>query len=199
MEGNTSSERRKVALITGINGQDGVYISELLLEKGYVVHGIIRRCSSFNTGRILHLLEDKTLSERFVLHYGDMQDSTNLLSIVAKVLPDEVYNLAAQSHVKVSFEMPEYTGSVDGLGTLRLLDAIRAIPGLAQKTRFYQASSSELYGGVSTEPLNESSRMVPRSPYSIAKLYAYWIVKLYRDAYGMFASNGILFNHESPR
>jgi len=188
----------KVALITGVTGQDGAYLSELLLEKGYLVHGIKRRSSSFNTGRVEHLYQDPHVSnQRFVLHYGDMTDATNLIRIVQQTQPDEIYNLAAQSHVQVSFETAEYTANADGLGPLRLLEAIRLL-GLANKTRFYQASTSELYGGTQTTSQNELTPFNPRSPYAVAKLYAYWIVVNYREAYGMHASNGILFNHESP-
>lgn len=190
----------KVALMTGITGQDGSYLAELLLEKGYAVHGIIRRSSSFNTGRIEHLYQDQHTAGdvRVVLHYGDLTDSTNLVHILRKVQPDEVYNLAAQSHVKVSFEMAEYTANVDGLGTLRLLDAIRTA-GLDKKVRFYQASTSELYGKVQEVPQSEKTPFYPRSPYAVAKQFAYWTVVNYREAYGMHALNGILFNHESPR
>lgn len=189
----------KVALITGITGQDGSYLSELLLSKGYTVHGIIRRSSSFNTGRIEHLYQDIHENDvRFILHYGDLTDSTNLVHIFRKVNPDEVYNLAAQSHVKVSFEMAEYTANVDGLGTLRLLDAIRTA-GLTKKVKFYQASTSELYGKIQERFQSETTPFYPRSPYAVAKLFAYWIVVNYREAYGMHATNGILFNHESPR
>lgn len=183
---------RKTALITGITGQDGSYLAEFLLEKGYEVHGILRRSSSFNTSRIDHIFD------KVNLHYGDLVDSSNLASIMAKVKPDEVYNLAAQSHVKVSFEEPEYTAQADGVGTLRLLEAIRTV-GLEKTTRFYQASTSELYGMVQEVPQKETTPFYPRSPYAVAKLYAYWIVVNYREAYEMFASNGILFNHESPR
>lgn len=189
---------RKVALITGITGQDGAYLAELLLEKGYIVHGIKRRSSSFNTNRIEHLYEDPHVENpRFILHFGDMTDSTNLIRVVQETQPDEIYNLAAQSHVQVSFETPEYTANADGTGTLRLLEAIRLL-GLTKKTRFYQASTSELYGKVQEVPQNETTPFYPRSPYAAAKLYAYWIVVNYREAYGMHASNGILFNHESP-
>ncbi|HSV03165.1 MAG TPA: GDP-mannose 4,6-dehydratase [Phenylobacterium sp.] len=192
------AERRKVALITGATGQDGAYLAELLLQKGYTVHGVKRRSSSFNTGRIEHLYQDPHEAEqRFILHYGDMTDSTNLIRIVQLVQPDEIYNLAAQSHVQVSFETAEYTANADALGTLRLLEAIRIL-GLEGKTRFYQASTSELYGKVVETPQSERTPFNPRSPYAAAKLYAYWIVVNYRDAYGMHASNGILFNHESP-
>ncbi len=188
----------KRALITGITGQDGSYLAELLLEKGYEVHGIIRRSSSFNTGRIDHLFQDSHEEEkRFFLHYGDLTDSTNLIRIVKDVRPDELYNLAAQSHVKVSFDVPEYTANADALGTLRLLEAIRIL-GLEKKTRFYQASTSELFGS-SSPPQNEMTPFQPCSPYGVAKLYSYWIVVNYRNAYGTHASNGILFNHESPR
>jgi GDPmannose 4,6-dehydratase len=190
---------RKVALITGITGQDGSYLAELLLEKGYEVHGIIRRSSSFNTGRVEHLYIDRhKTNAKFFLHYGDLSDSTNLVHILNKVQPTEVYNLAAQSHVQVSFEMAEYTGNVDGLGTLRLLDAIRTA-GMTKRVRFYQASTSELYGKVRETPQSETTPFYPRSPYAVAKQYAFWIVVNYREAYDMFACNGILFNHESPR
>ncbi|TBU24280.1 GDP-mannose 4,6-dehydratase [Dichomitus squalens] len=191
--------KRKVALISGITGQDGSYLAELLLEKGYDVHGIIRRSSSFNTSRLNDLYVD--LHERpthFKLHYGDLTDSTNLVYIIANVRPTEVYNLGAQSHVKVSFEMAEYTGDVDGLGTLRLLDAIRTC-GFEKAVRFYQASTSELYGKVVETPQSEKTPFYPRSPYGVAKLYGFWITVNYREAYGMYACNGILFNHESPR
>ena len=189
---------RKRAVITGITGQDGAYLAELLLEKGYEVHGIKRRTSLFNTSRIDHLYEDPHLEERrFILHYGDMTDSSSLLHVMQKVQPDEVYNLAAQSHVKVSFENPEYTANADGMGVLRLLEAIRTL-GLEKKTRFYQASTSELYGMVQEVPQRETTPFYPRSPYAVAKLYGYWITVNYREAYGMYACNGILFNHESP-
>ncbi|MEI6639895.1 MAG: GDP-mannose 4,6-dehydratase, partial [Chlorobium sp.] len=189
----------KVALITGITGQDGSYLAEFLLEKGYEVHGIKRRASSLNTQRIDHLYQDPHINHRhFVLHYGDLTDSSNLTRIIAEVQPDEVYNLGAQSHVAVSFESPEYTADVDGMGTLRLLEAIRFL-GLEKKTRFYQASTSELYGLVQEIPQRETTPFYPRSPYAVAKLYAYWITVNYREAYGMYACNGILFNHESPR
>ena len=188
---------QKVALITGVTGQDGAYLSELLLSKGYVVHGIKRRSSSFNTGRIEHLYQDPHEPDpRFILHFGDMTDATNLIRIVQQTQPDEIYNLAAQSHVQVSFETAEYTANADALGPLRLLEAIRLL-GLAEKTRFYQASTSELYGGT-PPPQDELTRFAPRSPYAAAKLYAYWMVVNYREAYGLHASNGILFNHESP-
>ena len=193
------SSSRKRALITGVTGQDGSYLSELLLEKGYEVHGLKRRASSFNTDRVDHLYQDPHEEDvRFRLHYGDMTDSTNLIRIVQEVQPDEIYNLAAQSHVAVSFETPEYTANADGIGTLRLLEAIRIL-GLEEKTRFYQASTSELYGKVRETPQSELTPFYPRSPYAAAKLYAYWITVNYREAYGMFATNGILFNHESPR
>ncbi|GJD65089.1 GDP-mannose 4,6-dehydratase [Methylobacterium frigidaeris] len=194
----TVDRSKKVALITGVTGQDGAYLSEILLQKGYVVHGIKRRSSSFNTGRIEHLYQDPhVLDQRFVLHYGDMTDSTNLIRVIQQVQPDEIYNLAAQSHVQVSFETPEYTANADGIGTLRILEAIRIL-GLTRHTRFYQASTSELYGLVQQVPQSETTPFYPRSPYAAAKLYAYWIVVNYREAYGMHASNGILFNHESP-
>lgn len=184
--------------MTGVTGQDGAYLSELLLEKGYTVHGLKRRSSSFNTGRIEHLYQDPhVLNQRFILHYGDMTDATNLIRVVQQVNPDEIYNLAAQSHVQVSFETPEYTANSDALGTLRLLEAIKLL-GLTGKTRFYQASTSELYGKVQEVPQRETTPFYPRSPYAAAKLYAYWIVVNYREAYGLHASNGILFNHESP-
>lgn len=189
---------QKVALVTGATGQDGAYLIELLLSKGYIVHGVKRRSSSFNTGRIEQFYQDPHESDvRFHLHYGDMTDSTNLLRIVQEVQPDEIYNLAAQSHVQVSFETPEYTANADAVGTLRLLEAIRIL-GLEKKCRFYQASTSELYGLVQEVPQSEKTPFYPRSPYAAAKLYAYWIVVNYREAYGMHASNGILFNHESP-
>ncbi len=188
----------KVALITGVTGQDGAYLAELLLDKGYIVHGIKRRSSLFNTDRIDHLYQDKHESRvNFFLHYGDLTDSTNLIRIIQEVQPDEIYNLAAQSHVKVSFETPEYTANSDALGTLRILEAVRIL-GLEKKTRFYQASTSELYGLVQEIPQKETTPFYPRSPYGVAKLYAFWITKNYREAYNMFACNGILFNHESP-
>ncbi|HPG96119.1 MAG TPA: GDP-mannose 4,6-dehydratase [Rectinema sp.] len=188
----------KTALITGITGQDGKYLAELLLEKGYSVHGIKRRSSSFNTQRIDHIYTDPHKSDSlFMLHYGDLTDSTNLIRLIEELQPDEIYNLAAQSHVKVSFEVPEYTANVDALGTLRLLEAIRLL-GLEKKTRFYQASTSELFGRAQESPQRESTPFYPRSPYAVAKLYAYWITVNYREAYGVHASNGILFNHESP-
>lgn len=189
---------RKTALITGITGQDGAYLAELLLSKGYDVHGIKRRSSSFNTGRIDHLYQDPHDNNvRLSLHYGDMTDATNLIRIVQEVQPDEIYNLAAQSHVQVSFETAEYTANSDAMGTLRLLEAVRLL-GLLKRTRFYQASTSELYGKVQEVPQSETTPFYPRSPYAAAKLYAYWITVNYREAYGMHASNGILFNHESP-
>ena len=189
----------KKALITGITGQDGSYLAEFLLEKGYEVHGIKRRSSVFNTQRVDHIYEDPHVpQQRFALHYGDLADSSNLTRIMAEVRPDEVYNLGAQSHVAVSFEAPEYTADVDGIGTLRLLEAIRFL-GLEKTTRFYQASTSELFGKVHETPQKETTPFHPRSPYGVAKLYAYWIVVNYREAYGMYACNGILFNHESPR
>ena len=189
---------KKVALITGVTGQDGAYLSEFLLKKGYKVHGIKRRSSLFNTDRIDHLYEDPHVDNRnFFLHYGDLTDSTNLLRIIQEVQPDEIYNLGAMSHVKVSFEMPEYTGNVDGLGALRLLEAVRAL-GLEKKSRIYQASTSELYGKVQETPQSEATPFYPRSPYAVAKMYAYWATVNYREAYDMFACNGILFNHESP-
>ena len=190
--------RKKIALITGITGQDGSYLAELLLEKNYEVHGIKRNTSLLNTGRIDHLYEDPHFKRSaLTLHYGDMTDSSSLLRIIAKVKPDEIYNLAAQSHVGVSFEEPEYTANSDALGVLRMLEGIRSL-GLASTTRFYQASTSELYGKVQETPQSESTPFYPRSPYGVAKLYAYWIVVNYREAYGMYACNGILFNHESP-
>lgn len=190
---------RPSALITGITGQDGSYLAELLLEKGYEVHGIKRRASSFNTGRIDHLYQDPhELDPRLVLHYGDLTDSTNLIRIIQQVQPDEIYNLGAQSHVQVSFEAPEYTANSDALGTLRILEAVRMLD-LTTKTRIYQASTSELYGLVQETPQKETTPFYPRSPYGVAKLYAYWITVNYREAYGMYACNGILFNHESPR
>ncbi len=187
----------KKALITGVTGQDGAYLSELLLAKGYEVHGLKRRSSSFNTGRIDHLHVDEYAGSDFHLHYSDMVDSSSLISLVNDIQPDEIYNLAAQSHVKVSFEMPEYTANADGIGTLRLLEAIRLLK-LEDKTKFYQASTSELYGKVREVPQNENTPFYPRSPYAAAKMYAYWITVNYREGYGIFGSNGILFNHESP-
>src|ERR1700742_1755946 len=189
---------KKVALITGVTGQDGAYLAELLLEKGYTVHGIKRRSSSFNTGRIEHLYQDPhEANQRFILHFGDMTDATNLIRVVQQIQPDEIYNLAAQSHVQVSFETAEYTANADGIGVLRLLEAIRILK-LEEKIRFYQASTSELYGKVQETPQRETTPFYPRSPYAAAKLYAYWITVNYREAYGMHASNGILFNHEGP-
>ena len=189
----------KKALLTGITGQDGSYLAELLLEKGYEVHGIIRRSSSFNTGRIDHLYQDPHVNGRTLfLHYGDLGDSSSLIKLVYEIQPDEIYNLAAQSHVRVSFDSPEFTGDVDALGAMRLLEAIH-LTGLDKKTRFYQASTSELFGLVQEVPQKETTPFYPRSPYAVAKLYAYWAVRNYREAYGIFASNGILFNHESPR
>jgi GDPmannose 4,6-dehydratase len=188
----------KVALITGVTGQDGAYLSDLLLSKGYIVHGIKRRSSLFNTDRIDHIYEDPHINNRhFILHYGDLNDSTNLIRIIQEVQPDEIYNLGAMSHVKVSFDTPEYTANADGIGTLRILEAVRLL-GLTQKTKIYQASTSELYGLVQEVPQSEKTPFYPRSPYAVAKLYAYWITVNYREAYGMFACNGILFNHESP-
>ncbi|BEE11210.1 GDP-mannose 4,6-dehydratase [Aeromonas dhakensis] len=193
------SMNKKVALITGVTGQDGSYLAEFLLEKGYQVHGIKRRASSFNTQRIDHIYQDPHIEhQNFVLHYGDLTDSSNLTRIIQEVQPDEVYNLGAQSHVAVSFESPEYTADVDAMGTLRLLEAIRLL-GLEKKTRFYQASTSELFGLVQEIPQRETTPFYPRSPYAVAKLYAYWITVNYREAYGLYACNGILFNHESPR
>ncbi len=193
------SRKRKTALITGVTGQDGSYLAEFLLAKGYQVHGIKRRASLFNTSRVDHIYEDQHAENaRFKLHYGDLSDTSNLTRLIRDIEPDEVYNLGAQSHVAVSFEAPEYTADVDGIGTLRLLEAIRFL-GLEQKTRFYQASTSELYGLVQEAPQRESTPFHPRSPYAVAKLYAYWITVNYREAYGMYACNGILFNHESPR
>ncbi len=189
----------KVALITGVTGQDGSYLAEFLLEKGYIVHGIKRRASLFNTDRVDHLYQDPHIDHRnFVLHYGDLSDSSNLTRIIQQTQPDEIYNLGAQSHVAVSFESPEYTADVDGMGALRILEAIRIL-GLEKKTRFYQSSTSELYGLVQEIPQKETTPFYPRSPYAVAKLYAYWITVNYREAYGMYACNGILFNHESPR
>ncbi|MBT3091550.1 MAG: GDP-mannose 4,6-dehydratase [Candidatus Thiodiazotropha sp. (ex Lucina pensylvanica)] len=188
----------KIALITGITGQDGAYLAEFLLKKGYEVHGLKRRASSFNTDRIDHLYQDPHTKKRdFILHYGDLTDSTNLIRAIQEIHPDEIYNLAAQSHVAVSFETPEYTANADAIGTLRLLEAIRIL-GLEKKTRFYQASTSELFGKVQETPQNETTPFYPRSPYACAKLYSYWITINYREAYGMYACNGILFNHESP-
>lgn len=189
---------KKVALITGVTGQDGAYLSELLLQKNYIVHGIKRRSSSFNTARIDHLYQDPHVKNRnFILHYGDLSDSSNIIRIIQEVQPDEIYNLGAMSHVKVSFDSPEYTADIDGLGTLRILEAIRIL-NLQEKTKIYQASTSELFGLVQETPQNEQTPFYPRSPYGVAKLYAYWIAVNYREAYGIFACNGILFNHESP-
>lgn len=187
----------KVALITGVTGQDGAYLAAFLLKKGYIVHGIKRRSSSFNTGRIDHLYQDPFEASNFFLHYGDLTDATNLIRVIQEVQPDEIYNLGAQSHVQVSFETPEYTANSDAIGTLRVLEAIRIL-GLCNKTRFYQASTSELYGKAQEVPQSEKTPFYPRSPYAAAKLYAYWIAVNYREAYGVHASNGILFNHESP-
>lgn len=199
IEGESMIKKSKVALITGVTGQDGAYLSELLLSKGYEVHGIKRRSSSFNTGRINHIYEDlhAVKNPRFILHYGDVTDSTNIIRIIQEVQPDEIYNLAAQSHVHVSFETPEYTANADAVGTLRILEAIRLL-GMTKRVRFYQASTSELYGKVQAVPQSETTPFYPRSPYAAAKLYAYWITVNYREAYGIFACNGILFNHESP-
>ncbi len=189
---------KKVALITGITGQDGAYLSEFLLKKGYVVHGLKRRSSLFNTSRIDHLYQDPHIENRnFILHYGDMTDTSNLIRLIKEIEPDEIYNLAAMSHVRVSFDIPEYTGNADGLGTLRVLDAVRLL-GLEKKTKIYQASTSELFGKVQEVPQSETTPFYPRSPYAVAKMYAYWITVNYREAYNMFACNGILFNHESP-
>jgi len=191
--------QQKTALITGITGQDGSYLAEFLLEKGYIVHGIKRRASSFNTQRVDHIYQDPHVDNaRFKLHYGDLSDSSNLTRIIQETQPDEIYNLGAQSHVAVSFESPEYTADVDGMGTLRILEAIRIL-GLEKKTRYYQASTSELFGLVQETPQRETTPFYPRSPYAVAKMYAYWITVNYREAYGMYACNGILFNHESPR
>ena len=193
------TKKQKVALITGITGQDGSYLAEFLLKKNYIVHGIKRRSSSFNTQRIDHLFRDpQEQNVKLHLHYGDMTDTANIIKIIQKTKPDEIYNLAAQSHVQVSFESPEYTANADALGTLRILEAIKLL-GLIKKTKFYQASTSEMYGNSKALPINEKTIFEPVNPYGVAKLYAYWITKLYRNAYGMYASNGILFNHESPR
>ncbi len=190
--------KNKVAFITGVTGQDGAYLSELLLKKKYTVHGLKRRSSQFNTDRVDHLYQDPHIEDRnFILHYGDMTDSTNLIRLIQEIQPDEIYNLAAMSHVQVSFEVPEYTANADGIGTLRILEAVRFL-GLEKKTRIYQASTSELYGKVREVPQSETTPFYPRSPYGVAKMYAYWITVNYREAYGMFACNGILFNHESP-
>eukprot|EP00934_Nitzschia_sp_Nitz4_P006738 Nitzschia sp. Nitz4//scaffold48_size128905//110839//112177//NITZ4_003620-RA/size128905-processed-gene-0.123-mRNA-1//-1//CDS//3329553042//6728//frame0 len=194
-----AEEDRKVALITGITGQDGSYLAELLLEKGYVVHGIVRRSSCFNTGRIDHIYRDRhETGVKLFLHYGDLCDATNLITIISSIKPTEIYNLGAMSHVKVSFDMPEYTADCDGVGVLRMLDAVRAA-GLEKSVRFYQASTSELYGKVREVPQSETTPFYPRSPYAVAKQYAFWILVNYREAYGMHLTNGILFNHESPR
>ena len=196
---NNATKKQKVALITGVTGQDGSYLTEFLLEKGYIVHGIKRRASSFNTERVDHIYQDPHIDHRhFVLHYGDLSDSSNLTRIIQQTQPDEIYNLGAQSHVAVSFESPEYTADVDAMGPLRILEAIRIL-GLEKKTRFYQASTSELYGLVQEIPQKETTPFYPRSPYAVAKLYAYWITVNYREAYGIYACNGILFNHESMR
>lgn len=192
------TNRPKIAFITGVTGQDGAYLAEFLLKKGYVVHGLKRRSSLFNTDRIDHLYQDPHVSHRnFILHYGDLTDSSNLIRIIQEIQPDEIYNLAAQSHVKVSFDTPEYTANADGIGALRILDAVRLL-GLVEKTKIYQASTSELYGLVQAVPQSETTPFYPRSPYAVAKLYGYWITVNYREAYNMFACNGILFNHESP-
>ncbi|GAB5034248.1 gdp-mannose dehydratase [Nannochloropsis oceanica] len=199
IELSENGERRKVALLTGVTGQDGSYLCEFLLEKGYIVHGVIRRSSTFNTHRIEHLYKDRhAAGVRFFLHYGDLTDSTNLTQLISQIRPDEIYNLGAMSHVKVSFQMSEYTADVDGIGALRLLNAVRAC-GLEKTTRLYQASTSELYGKVQEVPQSETTPFYPRSPYGVAKQYAYWILVNYREAYNMFLVNGILFNHESPR
>lgn len=188
----------KIALVTGVTGQDGAYLSEFLLDKGYIVHGVKRRTSQFNTERIDHLYQDPHVENRnFILHYGDLTDSTNVIRLIQAIQPDEIYNLGAMSHVQVSFEIPEYTGNTDGLGTLRILEAVRLL-GLEKKIRIYQASTSELYGKVQEVPQSETTLFYPRSPYAVAKLYAYWMTVNYREAYGIFACNGILFNHESP-
>ena len=193
------TNQKKTALITGITGQDGSYLAELLLDKGYEVHGIKRRSSSFNTSRINHLYEDPhSKNPKLILHYGDLTDSTNIIKLIEKIKPDEIYNLGAQSHVAVSFETPEYTANCDALGVLRILEAVKNL-NLIKKTKIYQASTSELYGLVQEVPQKESTPFYPRSPYAVAKLYAYWIIVNYREAYGIFACNGILFNHESPR
>src|SRR5262245_28449390 len=197
-QSNGINSRAKIALITGITGQDGAFLGELLLRKGYIVHGIKRRSSSFNTGRVDHLYVDPhQVGARFFMHYGDLTDATNLIRVVQETQPTEIYNLAAQSHVQVSFETPEYTANADAIGTLRLLEAIRIL-GMERRVRFYQASSSELYGLVRETPQRETTPFYPRSPYAAAKLYAFWITVNYREAYGMHASNGILFNHEGP-
>lgn len=194
----TSTNKKKVALITGVTGQDGAYLSEFLLKKGYEVHGLKRRSSLFNTERVDHIYQDPHVNDRnFYLHYGDLTDSANLIKLIKEISPDEIYNLAAMSHVQVSFEIPEYTGDVDGLGALRILDAVRLL-GFEKRTRVYQASTSELYGKVQEVPQSETTPFYPRSPYAVAKMYAYWITVNYRESYGIFACNGILFNHESP-
>ena len=199
MLSNKKQDKEKVALITGITGQDGSYLAEFLLEKNYIVHGIKRRSSSFNTARIDHIYQDPhEKNPKFILHYGDLTDSTSLTNVIQKVQPNEIYNLGAQSHVAVSFESPEYTANSDAIGTLRILEAVRML-GLINKTRIYQASTSELYGLVCETPQKETTPFHPRSPYAVSKLYGYWIVVNYREAYGMYACNGILFNHESPR
>ena len=190
-------KKQKIALIMGITGQDGAYLAEFLLNKGYIVHGIKRRSSSFNTQRVDHLFQEKSNNSTFILHYGDLSDGLNITRLIRDINPDEIYNLAAMSHVKVSFDTPEYTGNIDGLGTLRILEAVRLL-NLEEKVKIYQASTSELYGKVLEVPQNEETPFYPRSPYGVAKLYAYWITKNYREAYNIFASNGILFNHESP-
>jgi len=189
--------KQKIALITGVTGQDGAYLSEFLLKKGYIVHGIKRRSSSFNTERIDHLFQEKSQDSTFILHYGDLSDGLNITRLIRDINPDEIYNLAAMSHVKVSFDTPEYTGNIDALGTLRILEAVRLLK-MENKVKIYQASTSELYGKVVEVPQNEKTPFYPRSPYGVAKLYAYWITKNYRESYNLFASNGILFNHESP-
>ena len=189
--------KTKVALITGITGQDGAYLSEYLLSKNYIVHGIKRRSSSFNTERINHLFQEKSKNATFMLHYGDMSDGMNITRLIRGIMPDEIYNLAAMSHVRVSFDTPEYTANIDGIGTLRILEAVRLL-GMEKKVKIYQASTSELFGKVQETPQSEKTPFYPRSPYGVAKMYAYWITKNYREAYGIFASNGILFNHESP-
>jgi GDPmannose 4,6-dehydratase len=195
---NIIQNKMKTALITGVTGQDGAYLSEFLLKKGYTVHGLKRRTSLFNTDRIDHLYEDPHVeNQKFILHHGDMTDSTNLIRLIKEIQPDEIYNLAAMSHVRVSFDMPEYVADTDGIGTLRILEAVRLL-GLEKKTKIYQASTSELYGKVQEVPQTEKTPFYPRSPYAVAKMYAYWITVNYREAYGLFASNGILFNHESP-
>ena len=199
IETNDKKSKDKVALITGVTGQDGSYLAEFLLAKNYVVHGLKRRASNFNTDRIDHLYQDPhDINQKFILHYGDLTDSTNLINILQNIKPDEIYNLGAQSHVAVSFETPEYTANADALGTLRLLEAIKIL-NLKNKTKIYQASTSELFGKVQETPQNETTPFYPRSPYGSAKIYAYWMTVNYRESYGIFACNGILFNHESPR